>query len=78
MNDLENAADPSRTTSNSVIPLVSPYILIKLDIPINDVILIPLELIRSNSDAVRKAREAHLYTKNTNTTKNSYTCFSLF
>ena len=27
---------------------------------INDVILIPLELIRSNLDAVRKAREAHL------------------
>ena len=27
---------------------------------INDVILIPLELIRSNRDAVRKAREPHL------------------
>ena len=30
---------------------------------INDVILIPLELIRSNRDAVRKAREAHLIHK---------------
>ena len=27
---------------------------------INDVILIPLELIRRNRDAVRTAREAHL------------------
>ena len=30
---------------------------------INDVTLIPLELIRSNRDAVRKAREAHLIHK---------------
>ena len=30
---------------------------------INDVILIPLELIRSNRDAVRRAREAHLIHK---------------
>ena len=30
---------------------------------INDVILIPLELIRSNRDAVRKVREAHLIHK---------------
>ena len=30
---------------------------------INDVILIPLELIRSNRDAVRKALEAHLIHK---------------
>ena len=30
---------------------------------INDVILIPLELLRSNRDAVRKAREAHLIHK---------------
>ena len=30
---------------------------------INDVILIPLELIRRNRDAVRRAREAHLIHK---------------
>ena len=30
------------------------------DHSINDVLLIPLELIRSNRDSVRKAREAHL------------------
>ena len=30
------------------------------DHSINDVLLIPFELIRSNRDSVRKAREAHL------------------
>ena len=33
------------------------------DHSINDVLLIPLELIRSNRDSVRKAREAHLIDK---------------
>ena len=33
------------------------------DHSINDVLLIPLELIRSNCDSVRKAREAHLIDK---------------
>ena len=33
------------------------------DHSINDVLLIPLELIRSNRDSVRTAREAHLIDK---------------
>ena len=33
------------------------------DHSINDVLLIPLELIPSNRDSVRKAREAHLIDK---------------
>ena len=33
------------------------------DHSINDVLLIPLELIHSNRDSVRKAREAHLIDK---------------
>ena len=33
------------------------------DHSINDVLLIPLELIRSNRDSVRKARDAHLHRK---------------
>ena len=33
------------------------------DHSINDVLLIPLELIRSNRDSVRKAHEAHLIDK---------------
>ena len=33
------------------------------DHSINDVLLIPVELIRSNRDSVRKAREAHLIDK---------------
>lgn len=33
------------------------------DYSINNVLLIPLELIRSNRDPVRKAREAHLIDK---------------
>ena len=40
---------------------------------INDVILIPLELIRSKRDAVRKTREAHLIHKgNTLSPRESY------
>ena len=37
--DLENNADPFWTTSNSEIPLLSPYISIKLDIKKNNVLL---------------------------------------
>ena len=39
------------------------YEVVEAEHSINDVILIPLELIRSNRDAVRKAREAHLIHK---------------
>ena len=48
--------------ATSLILLLSPNILIK-PITINDVLLIPLELIRSNRDSVRTAREAHLIDK---------------
>ena len=60
MNDLENTADPSWTTNNSSDSTPVSLHFNQARHSINDVILIPLELIRSNRDAVRKAREAHL------------------
>ena len=48
-------------------PLSQPYSYLRTfkeaDHSINDVLLIPVELIRSNRDSVRKAREAHLIDK---------------
>ena len=63
MNDLENTADPSWTTVNSAIPLCVSLNFNQAGHSINDVILIPLDSIRSNRNAVRKASEAHLIHK---------------
>ena len=62
MNDLENTADPLSHQQLSDPTLVSLHFN-QAGHSINDVILIPLELIRSNRDAVRKALKAHLIHK---------------
>ena len=54
MNDLENTADPLSHQQLSDPTLVSLHFN-QAGHSINDVILIPLELIRSNRDAVRRA-----------------------
>ena len=54
MNDLKNTADPLSHQQLSDPTLVSLHFN-QAGHSINDVILIPLELIRSNRDAVRRA-----------------------
>ena len=51
------------TTATSLILLLFPNILIKPITLSTTVLLIPLELIRSNRDSVKKARETHLIDK---------------
>ena len=60
MNDLENTADPlSHQQRSDPTPVYLHFNQARHSI--NDVILIPLELIHSNRDAVRKALKAHLF-----------------
>ena len=74
MNDLENTADPSWTTNHSSDPTPVSLHCNQAGHSIDDVILIPLELMRSNRDAVRRAREAHLIHKgNTISLGNKHT-----
>ena len=66
MNDLENNGR-SILTNHQQLSELTPVSLHfnQAGHSINDVILIPLELVRSNRDAVRKARQAHFYTQGT-------------
>ena len=62
MNDLENTADPLSHQQLSDPTPVSLHFN-QAGHSINDVILISLEIIRSNRDAVRKGLKAHLIHK---------------
>ena len=56
-----NTADQLKTHLFSLNPPQSQdTFLLMIDLPANDVTLIPLELIKSNRDSVQKGREAYL------------------
>ena len=61
-NALGSIAAPFSTMATFLILLLSSNISDQADRSVNDVILIPLEIIRSNRD-LRKALKAHLFDK---------------